>query len=116
MQSSPNDLVIQLVPIAESIRLQQLLATFGIQTQTPHQVEPIQIWPPFELAKAYQQLGVNDKLGLTGRPPRPIGRLGTSKVRQAANLPVNVFNCITSACRFVLLQINIMALTLDRSY
>ena len=79
-QSSPTDLVIQVVLIAESVRLQQMLATYGIQTQTPHQIEPIQIWPPMELAKAYEQLGVNKKLGLTGRPPRPIGGLGTAKV------------------------------------
>jgi phosphorylase kinase alpha/beta subunit len=44
------------------------------------QVEPVQIWPPSELAKAYEKLGVNEKLGLTGRPARPIGGLGTSKV------------------------------------
>lgn len=80
LQSSPTDLVIQVTLIAESVRLQQLLATYGIQTQTPHQIEPIQIWPPNELVKAYEQLGVNTKLGLTGRPPRPIGGLGTAKV------------------------------------
>jgi phosphorylase kinase alpha/beta subunit len=57
-----------------------MLATYGIQTQTPHQIEPIQIWPPSELVKAYEQLGVNDKLGLKGRPGRPIGGLGTAKV------------------------------------
>ena len=79
-QSSPSDLVIQVVLIAESAHLQSLLATYGIQTQTPHQIEPIEIWPPGELAKAYEQLGVNKKLGLTGRPPRPIGGLGTAKV------------------------------------
>jgi len=26
--------------------LQTTLATFGIETQTPQQIEPIQIWPP----------------------------------------------------------------------
>ena len=40
----------------------------------------LQIWPPSELAKAYCELGVNPKLGLTGRPARPIGGLGTAKV------------------------------------
>jgi phosphorylase kinase alpha/beta subunit len=69
------------VLIAESARLQQLLATYGIQTQTPHQVEPIQIWSPKELSKAYEFLGVNKKLKLTGRPKRPFGVLSTSKVR-----------------------------------
>ena len=40
-----------MVFIAESARLQATLATYGIQTQTPTQVEPIQIWPPSELMK-----------------------------------------------------------------
>ncbi len=57
-----------------------MLATYGIQTQTPHQVEPIQIWPQSELVKAYEKLGINSKLELSGRPPRPVGILGTSKV------------------------------------
>ena len=72
--------MIQVVLIAESSRLQQLLATYGIPTQTPHQVEPIQIWSPKELSKAYEYLGVNKKLDLTGRPKRPFGVLSTSKV------------------------------------
>jgi len=80
LQSSPTDLVIQVSLISESVRLQQTLATYGIQSQTPHQIEPIQIWPPDELARAYEHLGLNTKLGLTGRPPRPIGGLGTAKV------------------------------------
>ena len=37
LQSSPTDLVIQVVLISESVRLQQMLSTYGIQTQTPHQ-------------------------------------------------------------------------------
>lgn len=32
-------------------RLQVFLNTYGIQTQTPQQVEPIQIWPQKELVK-----------------------------------------------------------------
>lgn len=31
-------------------------------------------------SQAYFQLGINDKLGLSGRPDRPVGCLGTSKV------------------------------------
>lgn len=56
------------------------MATYGIQTQTPHEVEPVQIWSSSQLVKVYEQLGVNTKLGLSGRPLRPIGALGTSKV------------------------------------
>ena len=73
--------MIQVVLISESVRLQQLLATYGIATQTPTQVEPVQIWPPSELVNAYERLGVNDKLRLSGRPARPIGGLGTAKVK-----------------------------------
>ena len=35
--------------------LQTTLATFGIETQTPQQIEPIQIWPPSELVKVIFQ-------------------------------------------------------------
>jgi len=35
---SSVDLVVQVVTIAESIRLQSVLATYGIQTQTPNEV------------------------------------------------------------------------------
>ena len=82
-QITPPDLVVQVILIAESARLQQLLATYGIQTQTPTQVEPIQIWSPKELSKAYEYLGVNKKLALSGRPKRPFGVLSTSKVSSA---------------------------------
>lgn len=34
-------------------RLQVFLNTYGIQTQTPQQVEPIQIWPQQELVKVF---------------------------------------------------------------
>jgi phosphorylase kinase alpha/beta subunit len=72
---------VQVVLIAESMRLQAMMATYGIQTQTPHEVEPVQICSSAQLVKIYQHLGVNKKLGIEGRPSRPIGALGTSKVR-----------------------------------
>lgn len=77
------------------IRLQAMMATYGIQTQTPHEVnriereiervwcnwsyltlfrffqpkvEPVQIWSSQQLIKFFQQLGVNEKIGLTGTP------------------------------------------------
>lgn len=57
-----------------------MMATYGIQTQTPHEVEPVQILSSSQLVKVYEQLGINSKLNLQGRPSRPIGSLGTSKV------------------------------------
>ncbi|CAF2643856.1 unnamed protein product [Rotaria sp. Silwood2] len=77
-----SDLVIHIVAISESVRLQQVLATYGIQTQTPKQIEPILIWPPAELVNAYGHLGANGKFGFSGRPMRPIGVLGSCKVYQ----------------------------------
>lgn len=79
-QGTHTDLVVQIVLIAESMRLQAMMATYGIQTQTPHEVEPVQILSSTQLVKVYQKLGVNNKLNLQGRPARPIGSLGTSKV------------------------------------
>ncbi|XP_053472747.1 phosphorylase b kinase regulatory subunit beta isoform X2 [Ictalurus furcatus] len=75
-----NDVVIHVALIAESQRLQVFLNTYGIQTQTPQQVEPIQIWPQQELVKAYRFLAINKKLGLSGRPERPVGCIGTCKI------------------------------------
>lgn len=103
-QSSPSDLVIQVVLISESVRLQQTLATYGIQSQTPHQIEPIQIWPPAELAKAYEHLGVNSKLGLTGRPPRPIGGLGTAKLYRACGYTFVCYPLLFEVSDFYLSQ------------
>lgn len=42
-----------------------MMATYGIQTQTPHEVEPVQIWPPSQLVKVYEHLGISKQLGLT---------------------------------------------------
>lgn len=39
-------------------------------------------------SQAYFHLGINDKLGLSGRPDRPIGCLGTSKVVK------KIFTCL----------------------
>ncbi|CAK9796068.1 Probable phosphorylase b kinase regulatory subunit beta [Anthophora quadrimaculata] len=81
-----TDLVVQIVLIAESMRLQAMMATYGIQTQTPHEVEPVQILSSTQLVKVYEKLGVNGKLNLQGRPARPIGSLGTSKVYRVCEL------------------------------
>lgn len=43
--------VVQVALIAESSRLQMMLSTYGISTQTPLELEPIQIWPSWKLVK-----------------------------------------------------------------
>ncbi|MPC71468.1 putative phosphorylase b kinase regulatory subunit beta [Portunus trituberculatus] len=84
------------------MRLQAMMATYGIQTQTPHEVEPVQIWPPRELVKVYQNLGVSEKLGLQGRPTRPIGALGTSKIYRVCGQTVLCYPLVFEVSDFYL--------------
>lgn len=110
-QGTATDLVVQIVLIAESMRLQAMMATYGIQTQTPHEVEPVQIWSSTQLIQVYQQLGVNEKLQLSGRPPRPIGSLGTSKVYRVCGMTVLCYPLIFEVSDFYLYRD--MALLID---
>ncbi|XP_039952153.1 probable phosphorylase b kinase regulatory subunit beta isoform X2 [Bactrocera neohumeralis] len=110
-EGTATDLVVQIVLIAESQRLQAMMATYGIQTQTPHEVEPVQIWSSTELIKVYQHLGVNNKVGLTGRPGRPVGSLGTSKVYRICGMTVLCYPLIFEVSDFYLYRD--MALLID---
>ncbi|XP_055539844.1 probable phosphorylase b kinase regulatory subunit beta isoform X3 [Wyeomyia smithii] len=110
-RGTATDLVVQIVLITESMRLQAMMATYGIQTQTPHEVEPVQIWSSTQLIHVYQQLGVNDKIGLTGRPPRPVGSLGTSKVYRICGMTVLCYPLIFEVSDFYLYRD--MALLID---
>ncbi|XP_066584416.1 probable phosphorylase b kinase regulatory subunit beta isoform X2 [Prorops nasuta] len=110
-QGTHTDLVVQIVLIAESMRLQAMMATYGIQTQTPHEVEPVQILSSTQLVKVYQKLGVNNKLNLQGRPARPIGSLGTSKVYRVCGMTVLCYPLIFEVSNFYLYRD--MALLID---
>ncbi|XP_062405738.1 phosphorylase b kinase regulatory subunit beta isoform X2 [Sardina pilchardus] len=99
-----NDVVIHVSLIAESQRLQVFLNTYGIQTQTPQQVEPIQIWPQRELVKAYRFLAANKKLGLSGRPDRPVGCLGTCKTYRILGKTVVCYPIVFDLSDFYLSQ------------
>ncbi|GAA56348.1 phosphorylase kinase alpha/beta subunit [Clonorchis sinensis] len=100
----PLNLTIQVVLISESARLQQILATYGIITQTPMQVEPIQIWPPDQLVRVGKFMGCSQSLGLTGRPPRPVGQLGTSRFYRISGLTVLCYPLLFEAQDFYLLH------------
>jgi phosphorylase kinase alpha/beta subunit len=71
---------VQVALLAEDEALQSRLASYGIESQTPTQVEAIAVRQARELAMVYTQIGRNDKLGLTGRPARRLRTLTTSKV------------------------------------
>jgi len=76
-QSNPG---VQITLLAEDEELQRKLAEDGIPTQTPLQVEPIQVRQASELSSIYTQIGRNDKLGLSGRPVRRLRSLTTSRI------------------------------------
>jgi len=103
-QATSSDLVVQTVLIAESIRLQAMMANYGIQTQTPLEVEPVQIWSSAQLVKVYEYLGVNEKLGLKGRPSRPVGALGTSKLYRICGQTILCYPLIFEVSDFYLAQ------------
>lgn len=74
-------------------------------------VEPVQIWSSTQLVEVYQQLGVNEKVGLTGRPSRPVGSLGTSKVYRVCGMTVLCYPLIFEVSDFYLYRD--MALLID---
>lgn len=71
---------VQVALLAEDEALQSRLASYGIESQTPTQVEAIEVRQARELAMIYTQIGRNDKLAMTGRPARRMRTLTTSKV------------------------------------
>lgn len=72
--------LVQIVLLAEDEALQAELAANGIATQTPRQVQPVQVRQASELSVAYTQIGRNDPLGLSGRPVRRLRSLTTARV------------------------------------
>jgi len=77
-----RDPVVQVSLLAEDESLQLELEAQGVATQTPRQLAPIQVRNAGELSAAYNHIGRNDKLGLTGRPIRRLRSLTTSKIFQ----------------------------------
>ncbi|MBD0344950.1 MAG: glycosyl hydrolase family 15, partial [Coleofasciculus sp. Co-bin14] len=75
-----REAIVQIALLAENEELQAKLEVHGIETQTPKQLEPIQVRHAGELSVAYTQVGRNDKLGLSGRPARRLRSLTTSRI------------------------------------
>ncbi|KAM6969983.1 LOW QUALITY PROTEIN: phosphorylase b kinase regulatory subunit alpha, skeletal muscle isoform-like [Aplochiton taeniatus] len=73
------DVVVQVSILAETEEIKQLLQKQGLEAETIEDVHPIRVQPSRVLSHIYARLGRNQRLGLTGRPYRRIGVLGTSK-------------------------------------
>ncbi len=76
--------VVQVALLAEDAALQAALAVHGVATETLQELQPIEVHYPETIAIAYEQVGRNRKLKLTGRPLRRIKSLTTSRVYQLA--------------------------------
>ncbi|XP_023823406.1 phosphorylase b kinase regulatory subunit alpha, skeletal muscle isoform [Salvelinus sp. IW2-2015] len=76
---SKPDVVVQVSILAETDHIKHLLMKQGIDAETLEDFHPIRVQPSRVLSHIYARLGRNQRLGLTGRPYRRIGILGTSK-------------------------------------
>lgn len=79
LQQKPAQPVVQIALLAEDENLQAELSEQGIATQTPKQLG-IPVHRPGELVIAYNKIGMNNKLKLTGRPFKLVRSLGTSRL------------------------------------
>ncbi len=73
--------VVQIALLAEDEALQAELSEQGITTQTPKQLG-IPVYHAGELVCIYNKIGLNEKLGLTGRPLKLVRSLSTSRLYQ----------------------------------
>lgn len=76
----PKKPVVQLVFLAEDEALKQELETFGVKTQTLEDISPVQVYRPKDIAAVHAQIGQCLELGLSGRIPRRLKSLSTSRV------------------------------------
>jgi len=76
----PKKPVVQLIFLAEDQALKQELETFGVSTQTLEDISPIQVYRPEDIAAVHAQIGQCHELGLSGRIPRRLKSLSTSRV------------------------------------
>ncbi|MEM6402312.1 MAG: glycoside hydrolase family 15 protein [Cyanobacteria bacterium P01_D01_bin.116] len=77
--------IVQIALLAEDEDLQAELVVRGIQTETLLQIKPIQVRQAADLIAIYKGIGYNEKLELTGRPPRLPRSLTTSRIFRIGN-------------------------------
>ena len=75
---------IQIALLAQDATVQQALLERRIPSETLAQIGPIAVRPADQLMQAYAWLGVNHKLGLSGRPARRMRPLATAQVYELA--------------------------------
>lgn len=76
----PGPPVVQLLLLAEDEELQSDLAAQGVSTETLHDISPVEVFLPEDIALAHGEVGKNARLGLTGRAARALKSLTTSRI------------------------------------
>ncbi|MEP1448789.1 MAG: glycoside hydrolase family 15 protein [Paraglaciecola sp.] len=76
----PKKPVVQLMFLAEDPVLQQELEAHGVPTQALSDISPVQVYRPEDIASIHAQIGKCEVLGLSGRTPRKLKSLTTSRV------------------------------------
>lgn len=66
--------------LVDDVGTRDYLAARGVESELLDDIAPIKIHQADDLARAYCQIGRNQKLGLTGRPMRRLRALATSRV------------------------------------
>ncbi|XP_066496077.1 phosphorylase b kinase regulatory subunit alpha, skeletal muscle isoform isoform X2 [Tiliqua scincoides] len=79
------DVVVQVCILAETDTIKAILRKEGLEVETVADVWPIRVQPARILSHIYARLGRNKRLGLSGRPFRHMGVLGTSKFYDIRN-------------------------------
>ena len=82
---------VQIALLADDEGVKANLSKAGIPSQTRAEIAPIQVREASELVAAYTQVGRNDRIGLSGRPPRQLRTLATSKFFVLADEPLLFF-------------------------
>jgi phosphorylase kinase alpha/beta subunit len=76
--ATPAAQQVQLLLLAEDALLQARLAVHGLTAPTPDQLAPVQLVDAPQLVAAMAHVGRCEALGLSGRPPHPVGGLTTA--------------------------------------
>uniref|UniRef100_A0A4W4DP03 Phosphorylase b kinase regulatory subunit n=1 Tax=Electrophorus electricus TaxID=8005 RepID=A0A4W4DP03_ELEEL len=109
------DVVVQVSILAETDEIKELLLKNGIEVETVADIHPIRVQPSRVLSHIYARLGRNERLGLTGRPYRRIGVLGTSKLYVIRNTIFSFTPQVTIQMQFYLALDNRMIVEMLRT-
>jgi phosphorylase kinase alpha/beta subunit len=79
-QGQPHKNKVLITLLSENSKVEAMLHERGINTQTAEQISPVRVASSAALVRAFTKVGCNEKLSLSGRPPRQLDTLTTSQI------------------------------------